>query len=119
MSVPAPTPTPKEGKWVDITEIFTEKGVQAIKDGVVISLGKDEDGNDQLVKVGNVLKFRQPLSGKTTNLKIKRLDKRLGKVWAREIEMMDAEEAEMKAQEIEKGNLNRFQRRWIAKRNKQ
>ncbi len=105
-------------KWQELTDLFTEKGIEAIRNGVVISLGKDENGDDMLVKVGNVLKFRQELSGKVTSLKIMRIDKVRGKVWAKEIEMMDAEQAEMKAQEMEQRDMNRHQRRWLAKRRK-
>lgn len=89
-------------KWEDITDMFTPKGVAALCAGETIELG---EGN--IVKVGAVLKFQQPLSQAFTSLRITRVDKRTGKIWAVKTEMITTEEA----MELERQSHGRATRR--------
>jgi hypothetical protein len=101
------------GKLQDITEILTEKGLEALRAGRVVNLGTDDA--PMLLKAGTVLKMKQQLSGKETHLKLKRLDRKRGKLWAEEITLLKDEEAQAV---LDKAGMNRFQRRWMAKHNK-
>jgi len=98
------------GKLQDITELLTEKGVAALKAGEVVNLGTEEE--PMLLKNGTVLKMKQQLSGKETHLKIRRLDRKRGKLWAEEVTLLKDEAAQ---QVLDKAGMNRFQRRWMKK----
>lgn len=98
--------------WEDITDVFTRKGIDALLAGEQVFLSAD--GKSDEVKVGAVLKFRTPLSGKITNLRVTRIDKHTGKVWAKHTELITTEQAE----EFERSTHARAIRRLRRKGNK-
>ena len=70
---------PSKRKWVDITDLLTEKGVEALKAGKDIGL-----------KVGQVLRF--DFEGSGTNVRLMQLDQRHGKLWGKEVQLYREDE---------------------------
>jgi hypothetical protein len=69
-------------KWVDITDLLTLDGVEALRNGKDIGL-----------TVGQVLKF--DYEGSETYLRLVRLDRRRGKLWAKEVQLYNPEDVEV------------------------
>lgn len=68
--------------WVDLTDLLTEQGIEAMK-----------AGKDIGINVGQILKFDYEGSG--TNFKVMRLDRKRGKLWGREVELYKPEDVEV------------------------
>lgn len=68
-------------QWIDLTEILTPNGIEALK-----------AGKDIGINVGQVLKF--DYEGSANNLKLMRLDRKRGRVWAKEVRLYTPDELE-------------------------
>jgi len=71
---------PSRRKWQDISDILTDKGMEALKAGQWELLP---------FKVGDVMKF--DFEGSPNHLRIMRFDKR-GKIWAKETRLYHRDE---------------------------
>jgi len=73
-----------KSNWIDITDILTDKGVEALK-----------AGKDVGIRAGQVLRFKQEISGTPTDMKITRMDKKTGRVWGKETRLYDSDDVEV------------------------
>lgn len=71
-----------KSSWVDITDILTDKGVEALKAGKDIGF-----------TVGQVLVF--DYEGSKTNFRITRMDRNKGRMWGKEIQLYHPDDVEV------------------------
>lgn len=111
--------TTRAGKWEDITELLTPEAVEQLRAGATILLPLGDSEPTPLER-GLVLRFRKPLTERLTSLKVMRLDREKGKLWAKEVDLIDGDEAEqiMEDEMNSVGTNNRHQRRWMARKKK-
>lgn len=81
-------------KWEDISDVLSAEGQYALRTGKTISIGDTE------LKVGTVLRFRQDLSQRVTTLRVVRLDRKRGKLWAVQAELVNPAEGKAKMEKL-------------------
>jgi hypothetical protein len=77
-------------QWQDITDLLTPKGIEAMKAGTDIGFN-----------VGQVLTF--DYEGSPNHLKVMRLDRKKGRLWAKEVRLYKEEDFEIVEKEANSG----------------